>query len=78
MNKVAAGAIIGCLLGSGVASPALAANVYDLNHHLVGELVGQAPDGSTLVKVNLGGIQTWLSSGRSCRLTTALPSTSLW
>jgi hypothetical protein len=55
MNKVVAGAIVGCLLGAGVASPALAANVYDLNHHLVGELVGQAPDGSTLVKVNLGG-----------------------
>jgi hypothetical protein len=37
------------------ATPACAANVFDYNNHFVGQLVGQAPDGSTLVKVNLGG-----------------------
>src|SRR6516164_5940417 len=44
MNKVVPGAIIACLLGAGVASPALAGQSYvvvDSNGVKVGELVGQ-------------------------------------
>ena len=63
MNKVVAGALTGCLLGAGVASPALAASVYDYHGKLVGTLAGQAPDGSSLAIVNQGGQHNYVRVG---------------
>jgi hypothetical protein len=57
MNKVVAGALTGCLLGAGVASPTLAENVYDEHNKLVGPVVGKAPDGSTLALMTYNGIK---------------------